>query len=1656
MVANSNFGGGYLKNTNKKGFTLIELLAVIVIIGLIALIATPIVLNIINDARKSAVKVSVYGYVEAIENEAALSQIEEEEYQDKEDYTYDEIKVDIKGKRPTAGFYSLKDGKVVTGIFCIDGYTVNYTNNEVTIGEKCNENDLKLPGSVVLSSTSGDYRYPTSGTFEVIENISGGALSCETSDKEVATCEVKGKEVTVVPGKKEGSATITVISASTSKYQEAKAVYVAKTAKGLLSVTANGYTGKYDGEEHGITVEVENAIIKYGTSEGSYTLDESPKYSDVGEYIVYYEIEKAGYNQVRGSKTVVIEQADGKIELEEQSGTVEYNKTIEIKIKENKSNGELKVTSSNKEIAEAEIEDGNLKIKGVKTGKATIIVISKETHNYKEAETKYEVEVTKASNTLKISPTTAKYTYPESGTFEIIENISGGSLSCETNDASIAECEIKGNIVTVVPGKKEGSATITIKSAETENYKAGQVSHVAITAKGTLNSYTVNGYKGIYDGSEHGITVESSDSVIKYGTSEGSYTSDESPKYSDVGEYTVYYEITKEGYNVITGSEKVVITKAEGTITAPTAKDLTYTGSAQELIKAGTSQTGEIQYKIEGGTYSTSIPKATNAGTYKVYYKVVGDKNHEDVTETSISVTIKKATLNYTTAGYEGIYDGSEHGITVEASGATIKYGTSSESYTLTTSPKYTDVGTYTVYYQIEKEGYNTVKGSKQVVISKAEGKVTAPTAKTLTYTGSAQTLINAGSSSTGTIQYKVGSTGTYSTDLPSGKDAGTYTVYYKVLASTNYKEVTEKSITVTIDKAVNTLTLSANTGTYTYPTSGTFTITKNTSGGSLSCETSNSAVATCSISGTTVTVTPGTTEGSATLTIKSAETDNYKAGQVSHVAITAKGTIPSVTANGYTGTYDGSEHGITVSTTLSGATIKYGTTSGTYNLTSSPTYKDAGTYTVYYQITKTGYQTVEGSKQVVINKAANPITVTAKTLTYTGSAQSLVTVSGAQGNVCYSTSAAPTSCSTAGSIPTGTNAGTYTVYYYVAGNTNYNAKSGNVSVTIGKKADSITITSKTYTYDGNGKATSASATSGLTPTVTYYSDSSCATKTTTSNATAAGGTPKVVGTYYATASTAGNTNYNTASKSCTKAVVIDKATNTLTLSANTGTYTYPTSGTFTVTKNTSGGSLSCTSSNTSVATCSISGTTVTVTPGTTEGSATITVTSAATTNYNSVSAAHVATTAAGTLSVTATGFNGEYDGAAHGITVTASGATIKYGTTNGTYNLTSSPTYKDVGTYTIYYQVSKTGYNTVTGSKMVVIKDTTAPAAPTIANPTSGNWTNTDFSLTLNASDTASGIAYYQYSYDNSSWTTYANSNTNTFTTTAFAIERNQLAYLRVCDNAGNCSSSSSTYIRIDKTSPNLVLGTSTSTQNVIKIPINTNSDSASGIKSVTCKLGTTSGSYTIIGTINNNVCTTTELAPNTTHYYQVCSTDNAGNIKCVTGSKATTALTISKINSETNLINYSWYNGTITGMTGELITLTSNNNQIFLRTNITSISGITNHKIYGYTNTNRSSTSLQPGIYLIASGELSSWHSGADNQCVTFDNSSTPGTWTKVGCIVSSSYNYLSNVMLAQANGSAVGDMHFTGLYIYDLTSYFGAGNEPSLAWCNKYITG
>lgn len=52
----------------KNGFTLIELLAVIIILAVIALIATPVVLNVVENAKKSAAESSMSGYADSIKS----------------------------------------------------------------------------------------------------------------------------------------------------------------------------------------------------------------------------------------------------------------------------------------------------------------------------------------------------------------------------------------------------------------------------------------------------------------------------------------------------------------------------------------------------------------------------------------------------------------------------------------------------------------------------------------------------------------------------------------------------------------------------------------------------------------------------------------------------------------------------------------------------------------------------------------------------------------------------------------------------------------------------------------------------------------------------------------------------------------------------------------------------------------------------------------------------------------------------------------------------------------------------------------------------------------------------------------------------------------------------------------------------------------------------------------------------------------------------------------------------------------------------------------------------------------------------------------------------------------------------------------------------
>ncbi len=310
----------------------------------------------------------------------------------------------------------------------------------------------------------------------------------------------------------------------------------------------------------------------------------------------------------------------------------------------------------------------------------------------------------------------------------------------------------------------------------------------------------------------------------------GTY-SEEIPTVTDAGTYNVYYRVdATDTHNAIVASQQnkisVTIDKVQASITKhPTAMTgLTYNGGGDfDLCSAGQAEGGDIYYKVgEYGTYYKSIPSKSGAGTYKIYYKLVGDNNHygvDECEENSFYVTIEKAQISsmsarpipvenliYTGSSqqlitYDTWYNPSaskryEYRIGLSGSFSTMVYGL--------------DAGTYEVYYRIEGgDNYYDLEASEStkiiVTIEKADSQITRePTdVWNLEYNGDSQTLINAGECVGGTLWYKVGDNGTWQTDIPSAVNAGSYKIYYKLEGDSNHKDVVSENnyVIASIDK---------------------------------------------------------------------------------------------------------------------------------------------------------------------------------------------------------------------------------------------------------------------------------------------------------------------------------------------------------------------------------------------------------------------------------------------------------------------------------------------------------------------------------------------------------------------------------------------------------------------------------------------------------------------------------------------------------------------------------------------------------------------------------------------------------------------------------------------------------------------------------------
>ena len=122
---------------NKKGFTLIELLAVIVILAVIALIATPVVMNSINNARQGAAENAGYGVIKAVEHNIAVDILNGNN--PTMSGTVTAVPGNLQGTAPSDMSLTLTDGAVTGGTMCINSYglTVNSTGRVTATGSSC-------------------------------------------------------------------------------------------------------------------------------------------------------------------------------------------------------------------------------------------------------------------------------------------------------------------------------------------------------------------------------------------------------------------------------------------------------------------------------------------------------------------------------------------------------------------------------------------------------------------------------------------------------------------------------------------------------------------------------------------------------------------------------------------------------------------------------------------------------------------------------------------------------------------------------------------------------------------------------------------------------------------------------------------------------------------------------------------------------------------------------------------------------------------------------------------------------------------------------------------------------------------------------------------------------------------------------------------------------------------------------------------------------------------------------------------------------------------------------------------------------------------------------------------------------------------------------
>ena len=485
---------------------------------------------------------------------------------------------------------------------------------------------------------------------------------------------------------------------------------------------------------------------------------------------------------------------------------------------------------------------------------------------------------------------------------------------------------------------------------------------------------------------DEGATYSNFASITNVGTQQNTF------------EYTLNSNTKETNYKIEKKFGTLTITKSNNATLQVDGYTGTYDGDAHTVTERITGAVeGTVwtyQYSTTGadGPWDNTKPVYKDAGTYTVYVQAT-NSNYETLTGKA-TVTISPVQITLTSATATKAYDGTpltanqvtpsrafigDEGVTCTVTGTQTVVGSSKNEFTYDFNE-----GTNHQNYEIKQ-----VFGTLTVTPNQGEDASIVAVPYTGMYDGQAHNALTSYEVSGVKIQdvewqywFSTDNGENYSTEMPQYTDVGEYPVIVKA-SNKNFEDITTK---VTAEIWKRNVVLTSGTSSRTYDGNPLTNLTVTVTGDGFA----QNEGATYSNFASITNV--GTQQNTFDYALNSnTKADNYNIKQEYGTLTITKNSgkddegeqVVNLTAEGYTGKYDGIQHDGVSNETVTGAvdgtqwTYTYSTDGSTYG-TAKPQFKDAGTYTVYVKASNQNYEDLTTTVPVVISK--REITLTSAT----------------------------------------------------------------------------------------------------------------------------------------------------------------------------------------------------------------------------------------------------------------------------------------------------------------------------------------------------------------------------------------------------------------------------------------------------------------------------------------------------------------------------------------------------------------------------------------------------------------------------------------------------------------------------------------------------